>query len=599
MHDSHPDFKARSGAQSVLVAEVRGGALLSSLSLWSPPPPAPYRSRSVQWPLAREATAEGTLVRVTNPSCCWLGSMGELGSISWLDMAFSKVWRVKTLNLVRTETQDALSARRPRADKAMPAKRKKFLTEEEQLLQAQQKLLAEEDSRRKKEDMLMQYLKEKLAKEENNTRLNSTKLTQQWRAMMRQAKSQELCRDLEILSQTFERVVDRKDSVIKCLTKDLEEAEEQHCMAFRSHMENVQRLLGLQAARVKRLREEYQLEVSALKEEFDSERELIVQQHAHEISDIGDILFAMEENFAEKEKEALQEFHSSMDEIKNDVLEEKQALRMQLEGAVEALWRQFQVALQQYTDATEERRIAFDALKMRDEKSAREIEAQARRLQRLQDSMASVRARTSALARECEERNQRLREERAAARLHALQGKGALGEQRSRERKRLAVLAEHSHRTNAVLDTAEQVLKMGEICRRMETEQEKVLPFPPGALTPEEQRDVDTQLAQTPTQQLSQVAAQYSSMERFWCRYNKVLLEQLALEHERDALQRENGRLRRALQLYLEGLSLGGDAPALATATTPTVPVGDARVRRPSHMVVIEAAHVVKHLVPS
>nr|XP_032828225.1 dynein regulatory complex subunit 2 [Petromyzon marinus] len=487
----------------------------------------------------------------------------------------------------------------------MPGKRKKFLTEEEQLLQAQQKLLAEEDSRRKKEDMLMQYLKEKLAKEENNTRLNSIKLTQQWRAMMRQAKSQELCRDLEILSQTFERVVDRKDSVIKCLTKDLEEAEEQHCMAFRSHMENVQRLLGLQAARVKRLREEYQLEVSALKEEFDSERELIVQQHAHEISDIKDILFAMEENFAEKEKEALQEFHSSMDEIKNDVLEEKQALRVQLEGAVEALWRQFQVALQQYTDATEERRIAFDALKTRDEKSAREIEAQARRLQRLQDSMASVRARTSALARECEERNQRLREERAAARLHALQGKGALGEQRSRERKRLAVLAEHSHRTNAVLNTvlrkAEQVLKMGEICRRMETEQEKVLPFPPSALTPEEQRDVDTQLAQTPTQQLSQVAARYSSMERFWCRYNKVLLEQLALEHERDALQRENGRLRRALQLYLEGLSLGGDAPALATATaaTPIVPVGDARVRRPSYMVVIEAAHVVKHLVPS
>lgn len=64
---------------------------------------------------------------------------------------------------------------------------------------------------------------------------------------MREAKSKELKKDIEILSQTFERVVDRKDSVIKALAKDLTEAEEQYAMALRSHLQNVDYLIGKSA----------------------------------------------------------------------------------------------------------------------------------------------------------------------------------------------------------------------------------------------------------------------------------------------------------------------------------------------------------------
>lgn len=61
---------------------------------------------------------------------------------------------------------------------------------------------------------------------------------------MREAKSKELKKDIEILSQTFERVVDRKESVIKSLAKDLMEADEQYAMALRSHQQNVDHLIG-------------------------------------------------------------------------------------------------------------------------------------------------------------------------------------------------------------------------------------------------------------------------------------------------------------------------------------------------------------------
>ena len=52
-------------------------------------------------------------------------------------------------------------------------------------------------------------------------------------------------RDIEILSQTFERIIDRKEAIIKSLVKDIEEAEEQYEMALRSHLQNQDDLIGV------------------------------------------------------------------------------------------------------------------------------------------------------------------------------------------------------------------------------------------------------------------------------------------------------------------------------------------------------------------
>ena len=46
------------------------------------------------------------------------------------------------------------------------------------------------------------------------------------------------------MSQTFERVVDRKDAIVRSLAKDLEEAEEQYQVALRSHLQNIDDLIG-------------------------------------------------------------------------------------------------------------------------------------------------------------------------------------------------------------------------------------------------------------------------------------------------------------------------------------------------------------------
>lgn len=493
--------------------------------------------------------------------------------------------------------------------KKKSGKKKLKMTEEERILYMEQKALAEEEMRKKKEDMLNQFLKDKLVKEERNTRFNMYKLTHQWRAILRAAKSKELKKDIEILSQTFERVVDRKDSVIKSLAKDLVEAEEQYSMALRSHLQNMDTLIDLQRSRLQILQSEYEEELEILKNEFDTERAMIIEHHRQEMNDIQDILFAMEENASERENEARQEFQSLRDEIKNKNLEEKHALRIQLEGQVEDLWKQFQAALKNYQETTEERKTAFETLKSKDENSASEIEFQMRKLQRISDTIASLKAKMAQNAKESEERNKDLKEQREVIAQHFHTLKSQMNSFRENERGRLTKLTLDSNSSikelQRKLDLGERILKVSEQCRKMETEDEKVLPFYASSLTPEEQEDVAAAVAEPPSEQMAEVMHEYSSLENFWKRYNKVLLDKVALDKEKSTLLDENQRLRTVLKQYLDGISVNDEIlsnvnPLFVvnqqTNIPMSVPVADPRVQRPTQTVV-EAAHVVKYTI--
>lgn len=495
------------------------------------------------------------------------------------------------------------------------------MSEDERIAYEEQKRLAEEEMRKKKEDVLAQFLKDKLAKEEKATRYNLNKLNHQWRNIMREAKAKELKKDIEILSQTFERVIDRKDAVIKSLSKDIAEAEEQYAMALRSHLQNVDYLMELQGARLEALTREYSEELEIVCEEFDLERAMLIEQHNTEMNDIADILFAMDQDFQERENEAKSEFQSMRDEIKNKNLEEKHALRVQLELKVDDLWQQFKQALQNYNETTEEKKSVFESLKIKDEKSAKEIELQMRKLQRIGEQIAQLKSKMSANAKECEERNKLLKEEsfddesvitkqdREKMQRHFHELKWEMNQVRDKERDKLTKLTLES---NAAIkevkrqkEKGELILRLSEMCRKMETEEEKVLPFYASSLTKEEQEDVEAAVVEAPSQPLAEAMHEYSALENFWKRYNKVLLDKLALDKEKQTMSQENHQLRTLLKQYLDGISVNDEILSQVnplfvvnqkTNVKLNVPVMDPRVRRPVPQTVVEASHIVRNM---
>lgn len=499
----------------------------------------------------------------------------------------------------------------------MPKKGKKSgklskMTEEERLAYEEQKRLQEEEMKKKKEDMLTQFLKDKLAKEERATKYNLNKLNHQWRNIMREAKSKELRKEIEILSQTFERIVDRKDATIKSLAKDLQEAEEQYAMGLRSHLQAVDKLFDIQEERLDKLQRDYEEELAIIQEEFDTERGLMIEQHKVEQDDIEDIMFAMDQNFQERESEARAEFESLCDEIKNKDMEEKHGLRVTLFDKIDTLWKQFDQALKAYLSSTQSRKNEFEDYKRRDDHAAQEIDSQMRRINKLWDNISQLKSKMAANAKECEERNKQLKEEREKMLAHFQDLKAQMNKLRERERDKLTKMTLESNAAIKELKRQKEkitvIMKLAEMCRKLETEEEKVLPFYASSLTKEEQEDVETAMLEPGYEPLAQIMHDYSSLENFWKRFNKVFLDKLALDKEKMGLVQENQQLRTLLKQYLDGISVNDEIISQVnplfivnnkTNIKLNVPVTDPRVQRPAAQTVIEAAHVVKHVLKS
>ncbi len=222
-----------------------------------------------------------------------------------------------------------------------------------------------------------------MAKEEKNTKHNLNKINYQWRSIMRDAKAKELLKDIEIMSQTFERIIDRKDTVIKALVKDLQESEEQYAMAMRSNVANVEGLIDLQREQLEAAKKKFENYVHEIKIEFDKEREYILSRHNYEMNELTSIIYAMEKTFLDQENEANIEFLSVRDEIKNRNLEERQQLRVNLETKINETFDQFKQTMKNYSELNEDRERQFSELKEKDEKSAKEIDTQMRKIQNL------------------------------------------------------------------------------------------------------------------------------------------------------------------------------------------------------------------------
>merc|ERR1711973_305081 len=217
-------------------------------------------------------------------------------------------------------------------------------------------------AKRAEQEMILNFLKDKLEKEQKYSRLNNRKLTEKWRTIMRQTKSAELKREIEILSQTFERIMDRKDAVIQQFAKDLEESEEQNRIATRAHQRNLQKLIELQNASVNDLQERFNYQLEEERNKFNSDWHKFEGKKGGGERDFDTVMCAIEQTNINMTNDIRQDFQSMRDEMKNRTQDDKHALRISLETAVENLWKQFQTAQKHYNESTHERRKEFEKL---------------------------------------------------------------------------------------------------------------------------------------------------------------------------------------------------------------------------------------------
>ncbi|RHY18965.1 hypothetical protein DYB36_010454 [Aphanomyces astaci] len=397
-------------------------------------------------------------------------------------------------------------------------------------------------------------LKEFMEKEQKISKMNKLKIQNHWRKIMRLVKVEALRKDVEIKSQNHERDVDRKDAIIQMLDRDLEEAEEQFQMALRSHLLNVDHLIDLQDGRLLGLEDEFEKDLHALEREFSVERDKIHKQHTVEKNELLSIMRAVETQEKEREAEARQEHEQLREEIRNKNLED--------------------------INRTQD----FKYLTAKDQELSKDIEIKIRKIERLQANLTQWRTKIAQNVRECTDRNKALEEEKSQIGGHFQSLKAKMNRMRDEHKKRLTTLSHNARETNLKLtasqELAERILKLGELARKLETEREQVLPFYHSTIEDAQQAAddvnalkqgivgendmtgaVDNHLKLGLIQPhgsfaTGEAVSEWEYLDLFWKRYNKALLDAMAIQNEKARVEVENRELQAVLKQYLDGISV-------------------------------------------
>lgn len=451
--------------------------------------------------------------------------------------------------------------------------------------------------RRQQQVIAKAELRRRIEEESSNSKINNLKILNQWRKIMRLAKTEALKKDIEILSQNHERDVDRKDAILQMLDRDLEEAEDQYQMSLRSHLNNVDELIKLHDSRLFSLERSFQKELKQLQNDFEKEKTSVVAKFKKEKRSLQSIVDAIEKEEEDRENESKHAFEQMREEIRNRNLEDINMLRISLDAQIEELEAQFETAHLNYLQHTAQRTHDFKELTQNDQRLSLDIEQRRKKIDVLQITIQHWRAKIRQLTREAEERNRLLRDEKNSIQHHYQQLKQRVSAYRGSQTQRLLHLSQAANHCKDVLkeklDLARRILQSSEMSRKIETLYEQVLPFVPvildgnadgnstlaGAKAPgdthsqasiEEEDNIPRTRQQDKKDRLINAAPSqphqscvigtdgqfvpYSDrLANFHRRFNKVLLDNIAIAKEKDRLLLENSQLENLIQQYVDG----------------------------------------------
>merc|ERR1719277_2670769 len=393
-----------------------------------------------------------------------------------------------------------------------------------------------------------------------------SRLQESWLKIMRSAKTRQLKKQVEIISQNHERDVDRRDAILQMLDRDLDEAEEQHQVAVRSHLLNVDRLLEIQQSRLLALEDDFNKDVQTLRKEFELERAQIQEKHALEKRELTLIIEQVEKDEKNREQADITEYQSQFEIIRNRNIEDDHQMKSGLEEKIEDTRAKCKEKLQLYQKSTESSTADYKALLQEDARMSKEVERRLRQVSRMHDSIQHWKLKIEQNKQDCVDRNAQLKIEKKNIADHFQELKAKMNNFRSEEKKRLADLTQNAR--NCIkslkdqLSLAERILKTAQLCRKFETEREKVLPFYLSCEVVQEFEEGnfdfgDDDLREEIKKEITDVGIdEWTYLDMFFKRFNKVKLDHLAIEQEGKRLVKENLQLRSILKQFLDGVSV-------------------------------------------
>jgi hypothetical protein len=257
----------------------------------------------------------------------------------------------------------------------------------------------------------------------------------------------------------------------------------------------------------------------------------------------------------------MQEDHDSLrEETKNKNVEELESMKHELLKKIEELDKQFDVEFQTYVQETENRSTKYKELLEKNRIDSDDINQAQNKINGFKEQNSYWTLKRVQNKRDCTLRNEQLAREKKKIVDHYHSLKKKMAYQREDKEKHLGTLSMNALSCMETLhdyqNLGEKILKTAELCRKLETEKEKVLPF--------YQSDADT--TEDPDMEMEKISGldkhafnEFKMLDNFYKRYNKVHLDKLAIEKQKATLDKENMFFKNLLKQYLDGVSVNDD----------------------------------------
>jgi len=234
--------------------------------------------------------------------------------------------------------------------------------------------------------------------------------------------------------------MDRKDAIMQMLDRDLDEAEEQHFTAIRTHLQNIDTLMELQQSRLESLEEDFKNSVKNVESEWQQEKQELVETANKKVRELNHVINEVSAEERVKEQADITEHQSQYELIRNKNIESDHQMRSNLEERIEAMKDKCNSALNQYRLATEQNSTDYRTFLARDATLSKHVERKLRQVERMQASIQHWRVKILQNRQESGERNAHLRTEKEHLLKHFQELKTKMNRFRDEERKRLTEL---------------------------------------------------------------------------------------------------------------------------------------------------------------
>ncbi|KAI5644232.1 sperm tail domain-containing protein [Phthorimaea operculella] len=430
------------------------------------------------------------------------------------------------------------------------------LTMEERKAKKEAKRLEKERQEREK---LKQLRRDELTREIHYQSLRKQELDKDWREAMMKIKEPVFKQEVEIMWHVFERLYDKRDHLIAHTLKLIDIADDQYQRTISAFCDMIDTMIKKFRIDLDTLSKDNDRRTTALLKWGADIRNKIQSDHKAAELHLQILLYWAHTTHDNYMWNMRGEHMVKEDEELSNFLDVRDRLKSFLEDVYIKMWDEYKSVLKSYIQGTAENQKNVRRLRRKEDIMADIIASQDKRLANSDKLLARLRAELAQY--ESGEKQAVFRDRRDRHRAAAQRLKKRLLGGLSADEDRLNTLVKCSDELiewlSQVHKKGMQIMRLAALCRKYETQREKVLPFdtdiPPDDTLPK----ANLRHQQSDDSLIATAMASTSGLVRLWSRIARVELGKRALLREKMLLQRENDMIMESMNesdnLFLKG----------------------------------------------